>query len=55
MSKESDVSDTMFDILHAMCKDAGFLYDTIDTYNKDAQSANKTELVEIWQPSKRTG
>ena len=37
MSKESDVSDTMFDILHAMGKDAGFLYETIDTYNKDAK------------------
>jgi hypothetical protein len=46
MSNESDVSNTMYDILRAMGKDAGFLYETIDTYIKDAQSANKTELVE---------
>jgi hypothetical protein len=32
-----------------MGKDADFLYDTIETYIKDAQKANKSELVEIWQ------
>jgi hypothetical protein len=53
MSNESDVSNTMFDILRAMGKDAGFLYETIDTYIKDAQSANKTELVETWQTIKK--
>ena len=35
MSNESDVSNTMYDILRAMGKDAGFLYETIDTYIKD--------------------
>ena len=49
----SNESDTMYDILHAMGKDAGFLYETIDTYIKDAQSANKTELVETWQTIKK--
>jgi hypothetical protein len=29
-----------------MGKDAGFLYETIDTYIKDAQNANKSDLVE---------
>ena len=53
MSNESDVSNTMYDILRAMGKDAGFLYETIDTYIKDAQSANKTELVETWQTIKK--
>jgi hypothetical protein len=32
-----------------MGKDADFLYDTIEVYIKDAQKANKSELVEIWQ------
>ena len=32
--------------------DADFLYDTMETYNKDAQKANKTELVKIWQTIK---
>ena len=53
MSNESDVSNTMYDILREMGKDAGFLYETIDTYIKDAQSANKTELVETWQAIKK--
>ena len=43
----------MYDILRAMGKDAGFLYETIDTYIKDAQSANKTEFVETWQTIKK--
>jgi len=35
-----------------MGKDAEFLYDTIDTYIKDAENANKRYLVEIWQKIK---
>ena len=53
MSNESDVSNTMYDILRAMGKDAGFLYETIDTYIKDAQSANKGESLKHGKPSKR--
>jgi hypothetical protein len=33
-------------------KDADFLYDTIETYIKDAQEANKLQLVEMWQTIK---
>jgi hypothetical protein len=33
-------------------KDADFLYDTIKTYIK-VQSANKSDLVEIWQTIKK--
>ena len=43
MGSETELSNTMYDILHAMGKDAGFLYDTINTYIKDAQSSNKTD------------
>lgn len=53
MSKETELSNTMYDILHGMGKDAGFLYDTINTYIKDAQSANNTNLVEVWQTIKK--
>lgn len=53
MANETDLSNTMYDILHAMGKDAGFLYETINTYIKDAQSSNKTELVETWQAIKK--
>jgi hypothetical protein len=53
MGDETELPNTMYDILHAMGKDAGFLYETINTYIKDAQSANKSELVEIWQIIKK--
>jgi hypothetical protein len=52
MSHETELSNTMYDILHAMGKDAGFLYETIDTYVKDAQNANNSNLVQIWQTIK---
>ncbi len=53
MSDETELSNTMYDILHAMGKDAGFLYGAIDTYIKDAQSANNPNLVDIWQTIKK--
>ena len=43
MSRETELTNTMYDILHAMGKDAGFLYETIDTYITDAQNANKSD------------
>ncbi|MDW3620592.1 MAG: hypothetical protein QOK51_00520 [Nitrososphaeraceae archaeon] len=49
MTIESTLSDTMYDILKVMGKDAEFLYDTIDVYTKDAQNANKQELVDVWK------
>lgn len=49
MSSTTELTDTAYDILKVMGKDADFLYDTIEVYIKDAQKANKTELVEIWQ------
>lgn len=30
MSNQNALSNTMYDVLKAMCKDAEFLYDTID-------------------------
>ena len=48
MSNQNTLSNTTYDILKAMGKDAEFLYDTIDTYIKDAENANKRYLVEIW-------
>ena len=39
-------------ILKVLGKDADFLYDTIETYIQDAQKANNSNLVEIWQTIK---
>lgn len=49
---ETELTDTAYDILKVLGKDADFLYDTIETYIKDAQNANKTKLIEIWQTIK---
>ena len=52
MSTKTELTNTAYDILRVLGKDADFLYDTIETYIKDAQEANKTELVKIWQTIK---
>jgi hypothetical protein len=48
----SELSDTAYDILKVLGKDADFLYDTIEKYIKDSKTANKPELVKIWQTIK---
>lgn len=53
MSSSTELTDTAYDILKVMGKDADFLYDTIETYIQDAHKANKSELVEIWQKIKK--
>jgi hypothetical protein len=52
MNNSTPLSNTMYDILKVMGKDAEFLYDTIDTYIQDAQNANKQELVDTWKKIK---
>jgi hypothetical protein len=52
MENSTSLSNTMYDILMVMGKDAEFLYDTIDTYIRDAQNANKQELVDTWNKIK---
>jgi hypothetical protein len=52
MSSSPELTDTAYDILQMLGKDADFLYDTIETYIKDAENANKSDLVEILQTIK---
>ena len=52
-SSLTELTDTAYDILKVLGKDADFLYDTIEAYIKDAQNANKSDLVEIWQTIKK--
>lgn len=52
MSSTTELTNTAYDILKVLGKDADFLYDTIETYIQDAKNANKSELVEIWQTIK---
>ena len=51
-SSPAELTDTAYDILKVLGKDADFLYDTIETYIKDAQRAKNSQLVEIWQTIK---
>jgi hypothetical protein len=52
MEGSTPISNVMYDILRAMGEDAEFLYDAIDTYIKDAQTANKNNLVDTWNKIK---
>ena len=52
MSSSTELTDTAYDILKMLGKDADFLYDTIETSIKDAEKANKSDLVEILQTIK---
>ncbi len=55
MSQTSNtgLSDRSYDILRALGKDAGFLYDTINKYIQDAEKDNRSDLVEIWETIKK--
>ena len=52
-SEETELTDTAYDILKVLGKDADFIYDTIETYIQDAQKANKAKVVEMWQTIKQ--
>ena len=52
MSRETELSNTIDDICMQWEKMPAFCSDTIDTYIKDAQNANKSDLVETWQTIK---
>jgi rubrerythrin len=47
------ISDTEHSILRALGTDADFLYDTVDSYIKEAQSSNRSDLVDLWQTFKQ--
>ena len=49
MSEKTGLDNSTYDIMSALGKDADFLYDTIDRYIRDAERANKSELVELWK------
>jgi hypothetical protein len=53
MTGKPELPNTTYDIMRATGKEADFLYETIDTYIKDAQDANKSELAEIWKTIKK--
>ena len=40
------ISNQEYNLLHALGKDADFLYDTVEKYIRDAQSSNRSDLWE---------
>jgi hypothetical protein len=50
---QTELSNEAYDVLKALGREADFLYDTIDVYIKDAQNANKQDLVDMWQTIKK--
>ena len=46
------LENSTFNILIALGKEAQFLYSTIDTYRSDAEKANRSDLVNMWNTIK---
>jgi hypothetical protein len=49
MSEKTGLDNSTYNILSMLGKDADFLHDTVDKYISDAESGNRTELVELWK------
>jgi rubrerythrin len=47
------ISNVEYSILRALGTDADFLYDTVDSYIKDAESSSRPDLVKVWQTIKQ--
>jgi len=47
------ISNQEYNLLRALGKDADFLYDTVEKYIRDAQSSNRSDLVQIWETIKK--
>jgi rubrerythrin len=47
------ISNVEYSILRALGTDADFLYDTVDSYIKDAESSRRPDLVKVWQTIKQ--
>lgn len=46
------ISNVEYSILRALGTDADFLYDTVDSYIRDARNGNRSDLVKLWQTIK---
>lgn len=50
--ESTKLTDSTYDVISALAKDASFLYSTVDTYLKDARQDNRTDLVDLWNTIK---
>ena len=49
MGEKTGLDNSTYNILSTLGKDAEFIYDHIDKYISDAESATKSDLVELWK------
>jgi hypothetical protein len=47
------LENSTYNILRALGTDADFLYDTVNIYIKDAQNANRSDSVNLWNTIKQ--
>lgn len=54
MSKEkiAPPEDSSYNIIHQLQKKADFLYSQVGQYIRDAEKANKPELIKLWKTIK---
>ncbi|UVS68199.1 hypothetical protein [Nitrososphaera viennensis] len=46
------LTNSTYDIIRALEKDADFLYSTVDKYIDDANKENRSDLVDVWNTMK---
>ncbi|HEX6561809.1 MAG TPA: hypothetical protein VF016_07265 [Nitrososphaera sp.] len=47
------LTNSTYDIIRALEKDADFLYSTVDKYIDDANKDNRSDLIEVWNTMKQ--
>jgi hypothetical protein len=51
--KSTKLTNSTYDIIRALEKDADFLYSTVDKYIDDANKDNRSDLVGVWNTIKQ--
>ena len=52
-SENTKLSNSTYNVLSAMGREADFLYSTVDKYVQDAQSDGRQNLVDLWNEIKQ--
>ncbi|KAA2279396.1 hypothetical protein [Candidatus Nitrosocosmicus sp. SS] len=51
--KNTNLSNSTYNVISAMGKEADFLYSAVDKYIQDAQSDGRQNLVDLWNEIKK--
>jgi hypothetical protein len=52
-TQNTNLSNSTYNILSAMGREADFLYSTVDKYIQDAQNDRRQNLVDLWNEIKQ--